>query len=157
MRTITENGIVYRVMEWNEKPNGSRGDQFLHVQESHYWLVTAHRGRATVKVLKQKFPQTYKKFRRPLSPAVSSGLVKDEKERKMSDYPEKCEHCKGVRETLCREKRNSFVCTKQKGHPGDHFACGLRSDEHPIIAWDSTGKVTVNNLGFELPPDEKKE
>lgn len=35
----------------------------------------------------------------------------------------------------CPEKHNGYECTKEKGHSGDHAACGIGEGEHPICTW----------------------
>lgn len=35
----------------------------------------------------------------------------------------------------CGETLLDFICTRERGHPGVHMACGVLPTEHPTFAW----------------------
>lgn len=49
---------------------------------------------------------------------------------------QQCPYCgeiRGVRS--CGDMRKGYMCTRPRGHTGDHAACGIDAEEHPIASW----------------------
>jgi hypothetical protein len=55
-------------------------------------------------------------------------------------YPDKypddywCDLCSHVKDGQCG-CQDEYVCTRPRGHKGNHAACGIDKDEHPIAQW----------------------
>ena len=51
-------------------------------------------------------------------------------EKESSPPPEECPFCTP---TQCLNQRDSFTCTREHGHSGNHIACG--AEKHCIVSW----------------------
>jgi hypothetical protein len=60
-----------------------------------------------------------------------------------------CERCIDVADGVVRacssESKRGYVCTRPIGHEGDHVACGIDPEDHPIEKWSQTVEEAKNN------------
>jgi hypothetical protein len=79
-----------------------------------------------------------------------------------------CQLCDGLE--FCDAKREGFVCTRPKGHAGDHVACGhfvhgahvwasperIQAEFRVEVIADGSGKWCGNTLSFPTLEDAKR-
>lgn len=72
------------------------------------------------------------------------------------DPVQDCDCC-GHGKDICQQEApgNGMECTREKGHDGEHAACGDMRCQHPIVVWHTGDRAAITVGGLtKLTRDE---